>query len=49
MISAAIGKLIDRLPPFGKTIFYGLAVVGSVYCIAHYGLFQFLLRMIFIP
>ena len=49
MISEAIGKLVDKLPPAGKFIFYVLAAVLGVYCIAHYGLFHFLLRVIFSP
>jgi len=49
MISAAIGKVVDRLPLWGKVIFYALTLLGSVYCIAHYGLFHFLLRVIFSP
>lgn len=49
MISNAIGKVVDKLPPWAKVIFYILVVVGSVYCIAHYGLGEFLLRVIFSP
>jgi hypothetical protein len=49
MISAAIGKVVDRLPLWGKVIFYVLTLLGSVYCIAHYGFFHFLLRVIFSP
>ena len=49
MISTAIGKLVDKLPPWGKFIFCGLTVVGSGYCIARYGLLRFLLRVIFSP
>ena len=49
MISAAIGKVVDRLPLWGKVIFYVLILLGSVYCIAHYGFFHFLLRVIFSP
>ena len=49
MISSAIAKFVDRLPQWGKFTFNGLTVIGCVYYIAHYGLFQFLLRMIFSP
>lgn len=49
MISAAIGKVVDRLPLWGKVIFYILTLVGSVYLIAQYGFFHFLLRVIFSP
>lgn len=49
MISTAIGKVVDKLPPWAKVIFYILVVAGSVYCIAQYGLLQFLLRVIFSP
>ena len=41
-----MGKLVDKLPPWGKFVFYVLTAVGSVYCIAHYGFFHFLLRVI---
>ena len=49
MISAALGKMVGRLPLWGNVIFYALAELGSVYCIAHYGFFHFLLRMILSP
>jgi hypothetical protein len=49
MISAAIGKVVDRLPMWGKVIFYVLTLFGSVYCIVHYGFFHFLLRVLFTP
>jgi hypothetical protein len=49
MISSVIGKLVDRLPQWGRFIFYELTAVGSVYYIAHYGLGRFLLRTIFSP
>lgn len=44
-----IGKAIDRLPPWAKLIFWGLTIIGSVYCIARYGFWSFLLRVIFSP
>ena len=49
MISAAIGRVVDRLPLWGRVIFYVITVLGSVYFIAHYGFLRFLLRMIFSP
>lgn len=49
MISAALGKVVDKLPVWGKIIFYVLTLGLSVYCIAHYGFFHFLLRVIFSP
>jgi len=48
-ISRAIDKLTDRLPRWAKLICGVFAVLGSVYYIAHYGFFTFLLRMIFSP
>lgn len=49
MISSAIGKVVDKLPLWGKVIFYVLRLAGSVYCIARYGLGSFLLKVIFSP
>jgi hypothetical protein len=49
MISKALGKVVDKLPLWGKVVFYVLTLILSVYCIAHYGLFHFLLRVIFSP
>ena len=49
MISTAIGKVVDRLPLWWKVIFYVVTLLGSVYCIARYGFFHFLLRMILSP
>jgi len=49
MISEAIGKVVDKLPRWGKVIFYGFTLAGSAYCIAHYGLFHFLLRLMLSP
>jgi hypothetical protein len=49
MISAAIGKVVDRLSCWGKVIFYVLTLLGSMYCIVHYGFFHSLLRVIFSP
>jgi hypothetical protein len=44
-----IGRAIDRLPTWAKVIFWAFTVVGSVYCIARYGFWSFLLRVIFAP
>jgi hypothetical protein len=48
-ISGAIGKLFDKLPLWARLIWVALTIVGSVYCIAHYGFLHFLLRVIFSP
>ncbi len=47
MLSAAVCKVVDKLPPWGKVIFWGLSLALSAYCISHYGLFHFLLRVTF--
>jgi hypothetical protein len=44
-----IGRAIDRLPPWAKLVFYVLTAIGSIYCIARYGFWHFLLRVIFSP
>jgi hypothetical protein len=44
-----ISRAIDKLPIWAKLIFYGLTVLGSVYCIAHYGFWSFLLHALFSP
>jgi hypothetical protein len=49
VISTALGKLVDKLPLWAKVIFYVLTLILSGYCIAHYGLFHFLLRVISSP
>ena len=49
MISTALGKVVDKLPLWGKVIFYVLTLILSVYRIAHYGFFHFLLSVIFSP
>jgi hypothetical protein len=48
-ISRALDKLIDRLPRWAQWILMVFVAVGSVYYIAHYGFFTFLLKMIFSP
>jgi hypothetical protein len=45
----SISRAIDKLPKWAKLICAVFAVFGSVYYIAHYGFFSFLLRMIFTP
>jgi len=49
MISTAIDKLLDKLPPWGKLIFWTIAILVTVYGIARYGLGRILLRAIFSP
>jgi hypothetical protein len=49
MISEAIGKVVDKLPPWGKFIFYVFTLVISVYGIARYGLGRMLLRALLSP
>lgn len=44
-----ISRAIDKLPTWGKVIFYGVTVLGSMYCIGRYGFFSFLLCVIFSP
>jgi hypothetical protein len=48
-ISRAISRATDILPRWAKLIWVVFAVLGSVYYIAHYGFFSFLLHMIFSP
>jgi len=49
LISRAIDKVVDPLPTWAKLILLALVVIGSVYCIARYGFWSFLLRTIFSP
>jgi len=49
MISTLISKAVDRLPKWAQRTFMAFAVIGSVYCIARYGFWSFLLRLIFSP
>jgi len=44
-----ISRSIDRLPRWAKGIFWILTILGSVYCIARYGFWEYLLRVIFSP
>jgi hypothetical protein len=48
-IMGLTSRAIDKLPTWVKFILMVLTVLGSVYYIAHYGFFSFLLRMIFSP
>jgi hypothetical protein len=48
-IMRRISSAIDKLPRWAKLIFYGFTILVSVYYIAQYGLFHFLLRVIFSP
>jgi hypothetical protein len=48
-IREAIGKQFEKLPPWAKLLFFGLVIAGSVYFIARYGFWSFLLHMIFSP
>ncbi len=48
-IMESISRAIDKLPTWAKLILYVFTVLGSVYCIARYGFFSFLLRVIFSP
>ena len=45
----AIDKIFDKLPLWAKLIFFALTIVGSVYCVARYGFWSFLLKVIFSP
>jgi len=49
MISTAFGKIVVKLPPWGKLIFWAIAILVTVYGIARYGLGRILLRAIFSP
>jgi hypothetical protein len=42
-------KTIDRLPAWVQLRFYTFAVLVSIYCIAHYGFWSFVLHTIFGP
>lgn len=48
-ISRAISRALDRLPRWANVILVVVVVIGSIYYIAHYGFFTFLLRMILTP
>jgi hypothetical protein len=40
---------IDKLPSWVRVILMLIAIGASIYYVAHYGFFSFLLRMIFSP
>ena len=44
-----ISRGIDKLPSWAKVIFFVLTVIVSVYCVARYGFWSFLLKVIFSP
>jgi hypothetical protein len=49
MISRLLDKAFNKLPAWAKVIFVALTIVGSIYCIARYGFFSFMLHAIFSP
>ena len=49
VFSKAFDKLWDRLPAWGKAIWVVVVIAACVWGIRAYGLFQFLLRVIFSP
>ena len=44
-----VSKAIDKLPAWAKVILMALVAVGSIYYIAHYGVWSFVLHTIFSP
>jgi hypothetical protein len=48
-IMGSISGAVDKLPTWAKLICMVITVLGSVYCIARYGFFSFLLHVIFSP
>jgi hypothetical protein len=48
-ISRAISRALDKLPRWANLILMTFVALGSVYYIAHFGFFSFLLHMIFSP
>ena len=44
-----ISRAVDKLPAWVQGILAVIAIAVSVYYIAHYGFFSFLLHMIFSP
>jgi len=49
VFSKAFDKLWDRLPAWGKAIWVVVVIAACVWGIRAYGLFHFLLRVIFSP
>ena len=48
-ISRALDRVIDPLPTWAKGILGLLVLIGSIYCMARYGFWSFLLKVIFSP
>jgi hypothetical protein len=48
-ISRGISRALDKLPRWANLMLMAFVALVSVYYIAHYGFFSFLLRMIFSP
>jgi hypothetical protein len=44
-----ISRAIDRLPTWAQEILTVMLVIASIYSIAHYGFFSFLMHLIFSP
>ena len=44
-----MSRAFDKLPTWAKVIFGVFTIVLSIYCIAHYGFWSFLLHAIFSP
>jgi hypothetical protein len=49
MFEKAVDKRFDKLPSWAKVTCATLTIVGSVYCIARFGFFHFLLRVFLSP
>jgi hypothetical protein len=45
----SISKAIDELPAWSKVVLVALTLIGSGYCIVHYGFWSFILHVIFSP
>jgi hypothetical protein len=46
---SVFNKVSDKLPAWAKVILTALIILGSVYCIAHYGFTAFIRYVIFSP
>jgi hypothetical protein len=44
-----ISRAFDKLPRWAQVVFIVVTIFGSIYCIAKYGFFSFLLHVIFSP
>jgi len=49
MFYKAIDKVVNKLPTWVKFILVVLTILLSMYCIAKYGFWSFLLKVIFSP